>query len=167
MSGIDVRTAARAGLRPAQQAACEHGLDVLRVYRGVLLADRLGAGKTWIACGLAGAAASHTGWPVTCVVPARLVPMWRRASIALNLSADVCSHRSASLQRLPAGPRIWVVDEAHAFRNPATLGYRHLAQAVSSGLCVLVTATPLNNRPADVVALLDLFGAAPSSTELD
>jgi hypothetical protein len=50
-----------------------------------------------------------------------------------------------------------VVDEAHAFRNPATRRHRSLAWLCRSARVVLLTATPINNSLMDLYFLFRLF----------
>ncbi|MFI5279067.1 MAG: helicase-related protein [Gemmatimonadales bacterium] len=52
-----------------------------------------------------------------------------------------------------------LVDEAHGFRNPRTLRYDALARIVAGRRVVLLSATPLNNAPADLDALVHLFAS--------
>lgn len=159
-----------AGLHEAQARALGPLWRTLWRERGLLLAWPLGAGKTWIACALARLAARRAGLRTIIVAPARLLPMWRQVAARLELTPlAVVSHRRASLDALPAPThaadahtRLWLVDEAHAFRNLATAGHRALARAVAAGRVVLLTATPLNTALTDVAALLALFGAVPS-----
>jgi len=50
-----------------------------------------------------------------------------------------------------------VIDEAHSFRNQDTAAYEALAQICKGKQVILLTATPFNNSPADIFALLKLF----------
>jgi Helicase conserved C-terminal domain/SNF2-related domain len=50
-----------------------------------------------------------------------------------------------------------VVDEAHHARNPATNRYFALASLARGAKVLLLSATPIHNRRADLVALLALF----------
>jgi SNF2 family DNA or RNA helicase len=50
-----------------------------------------------------------------------------------------------------------IVDEAHRFRNPETKDYALLSAITRGRKVLLLTATPLNNRPRDAYALLRLF----------
>ena len=56
-----------------------------------------------------------------------------------------------------------IVDEAHNFRNEGTEDYGMLANICFGKEVVLLTATPFNNRPSDLQALLKLFLPAKSS----
>jgi len=50
-----------------------------------------------------------------------------------------------------------IIDEAHNFRNQDTAAYEALAQICRGKQVILLTATPFNNSPADIFALLKLF----------
>jgi SNF2 family N-terminal domain. len=50
-----------------------------------------------------------------------------------------------------------IVDEAHRFRNENTLSYHYLKEICRGKTVLLLTATPFNNRPSDIFALLKLF----------
>src|SRR5207247_1601619 len=79
------------------------------------------------------------------------------------LDTPVITHESLSvhpyrpLPSLTVPYRLFVVDEAHRFRNPDTNRYRNLARLVVGSRVLLVTATPVHNRIADLLHLLRLF----------
>ena len=138
-------------------------------YGGVIVADSVGMGKTYIALKMIGDALVRD-WDVTVFVPATLRRKWRTAlaSIGNGGARDVndamrrvmlTSH--SLIARLPVSAsgreRLVVVDEAHQFRNPATARYRSLARLAARAHVLLLTATPINNRPADLYWLLRLF----------
>ncbi len=129
-----------------------------------MLADAAGLGKSYVALAVA---AADRG-PVTLVVPAVLVPQWRALAAQLGVEVRIITHESLSTSaRLPACPRpsgsplgparLIVVDEAHHFRNAATRRYRALARLAVGHPLLLVTATPVHNRIADVLHLYRLF----------
>lgn len=57
-----------------------------------------------------------------------------------------------------------VVDEAHRYRNEYTIDYTILHQLCSGNKVMLLTATPFNNRPDDIYAMLKLFQIPTKST---
>jgi superfamily II DNA or RNA helicase len=125
-------------------------------YRGVVYADEVGLGKSWVAAAIA-RAWQKRGLRTALVVPAPLVGQWRALLRDFFVDAVVVTHESLLSKPLAGEARLLVVDEAHRFRNPATRRYRELAiQALGRSL-LLVTATPLANRPADLLALFRLF----------
>lgn len=50
-----------------------------------------------------------------------------------------------------------IVDEAHRYRNSSTETYEKLKTICRGRNVILLTATPFNNTPADILALLSLF----------
>lgn len=50
-----------------------------------------------------------------------------------------------------------VLDEAHYFRNQDTADYEFLTTICNNRKVILLTATPFNNSPSDIFALLKLF----------
>lgn len=56
------------------------------------------------------------------------------------------------------------IDEAHLFRNARTLRYSKLKQICIGKRVILVTATPLNNSPLDILAQISLFQKPNNST---
>ena len=57
-----------------------------------------------------------------------------------------------------------IVDEAHRFRNEDTEAYERLSQICTNRSVILLTATPFNNAPSDIFALLKLFIPPGKST---
>ena len=142
--------------------------EILRNRGGAILADSVGLGKTHVAAGLVEERLA-AGATAVVVVPAATRPQWRR--ILEELPDGAGGWRLLSHARLsrgveagtvpgPGHGQLIVVDEAHRFRNPRTLRYAALARMAASGAdLLLITATPMNNRPEDLLHLLRLFAA--------
>ncbi len=123
-------------------------LAAMERYRGALLADPVGSGKTFVA--LAVAAAMNRG-PTVCFVPATLICQWRATAARLSVELTLCSHEQVSRGHLPPRARgLVIVDESHHFRNPSTRRYRHLAPWLVGRPTLLVTATPIVNSMQDL-----------------
>lgn len=130
---------------------------ILDRFGGVLVADGVGLGKTYIALALA-ALERGRGGDALAIVPAALRGEWERAMTRTGVVAPLVTH--AALRPDAAGTRaasLLLVDEAHAFRNPRTRRYDALARLAVGRRVALLTATPFNNTPADVAALVALF----------
>ncbi|NQV18639.1 MAG: helicase, partial [Armatimonadetes bacterium] len=56
------------------------------------------------------------------------------------------------------------IDEAHRFRTESNITYEKLAQICRGKRVILVTATPLNNTPSDILSQLKLFQKSRKST---
>ncbi|MEK7764882.1 MAG: helicase-related protein [bacterium] len=155
------------------------GLDraqrILDEYKGVLIADGVGLGKSYLAGELIRRSSQELRQDVLLVAPAALRDgMWRafadRHKLYLNkvsfeeLIMDPQLNLDADPQRpLRVPPERYsmvVVDEAHAFRNPDTVrarALRRLLQGTPPKKLVLVTATPVNNSLWDLYYLLKYF----------
>jgi hypothetical protein len=165
-------------LAPFQWTAAARLEEALARWGGALLADAVGLGKSYVALRII-EAECRRGGRVAVVVPAALRRDWaarlRRLPSAGRSSALV-THAGLSRGRRPAfaaaaavgvsagagaargtGPELVVVDEAHAFRNPATRRYRALAELCAGARVLLLSATPVNNSPRDLYFLLRLF----------
>ncbi|HJS44279.1 MAG TPA: SNF2-related protein, partial [Gemmatimonadales bacterium] len=147
-------------LAPHQIPAANRLRAIIARHGGALLADEVGLGKSYIALAVALARRE----PFALVVPAVLVPQWRGLLGRFAVQdVPIMTHESLStssyrpLPSLTAAYRLFVVDEAHRFRNPETNRYRALARVVVGSEILLVTATPIHNRVADLLHLLRLF----------
>ena len=167
LDGTPVGSAGTAGtpqtwpawLAPHQVPAAERLSTIIASHGGALLADAVGLGKSYVALAVALARKE----PFALAVPAVLVPQWRGLLERFGVEAPIVTHESLSVSpyRLPPSPtvpyRLFVVDEAHRFRNPDTNRYRALARLVVGCRVLLVTATPVHNRIADLFHLFRLF----------
>ncbi|HVH67532.1 MAG TPA: DEAD/DEAH box helicase [Gemmatimonadales bacterium] len=146
-----------AWLAPHQVPAAERLLGMLTRYGGALLADAVGLGKSYVAL----AVAMALGGRFALVVPAVLVPQWRALLREHEVDASIVTHErlSGSPVRLSDRPTValFVVDEAHRFRNPQTKRYGALARLVVGARVLLISATPVHNRVGDLCHLLRLF----------
>lgn len=134
-----------------QTDAVARCLDLLRTRGGVILADDVGLGKSFIA-----AEVMKSFSDVELIVPASLVEQWRALTGARILTHGAIAGDPFVPQ---PGERLIVVDEAHAFRNPATQRYAALARRTAAARVLLVTATPVCNGASDLEALLRLIAA--------
>jgi len=143
-----------AWLLPHQVDAARRISANIEVFRGALLADAVGLGKTYVALAVA------SRYEKTVVaVPATLVPQWNRVSQRVGVPVSTVTHEG--LSRMATIPRadLLVVDEAHRFRNPKTRRYGRLASSVKDTKILLLTATPVVNHASDLSHLLRLFSA--------
>jgi len=141
-----------AWLLPHQVSAARRIAAILHRFGGALLADAVGMGKTYVALAVA------TRYRrVSALVPATLLTQWRRVAARVGAPVACVSHESLSRgARAPAADLI-LIDEAHRFRNPDTRRYDRCARDVGAAHVLLVTATPVVNRPRDLEHLLRLF----------
>jgi superfamily II DNA or RNA helicase len=145
-------------LAPHQIPGADRLTAIIARHGGALLADEVGLGKSYISL----AVALGRNEPFALVVPAVLVPQWRGLLGRFGVHAPMITHEALSARESTLPPsaahcRLFVVDEAHRFRNPETNRYRALARMVVGRQVLLVTATPIHNRIADLLHLLRLF----------
>ena len=148
-----------------QREAVQQALKIIENYHGVILADVVGLGKSVIAA-LVG---KHLGKRGMVLCPPGLMGDkkatfgWRKYLHDFELyDWEVWSHGKLeeALDYLNGAGRdieVIVVDEAHRFRNQDTQAYEHLSLICRNRNVILLTATPFNNSPADIFALLKLF----------
>jgi hypothetical protein len=147
---------------------------ILDRYNGVLVADGVGLGKSFIAGELIREAVIERRQRVLLVAPAALRDgMWKKFLLTHQLGVEIKSYEELSedprLNPQGAGSGLAfglndyamvVVDESHAYRNPETLRaevLRKLLGGTPPKELVLLTATPVNNSLWDLYYLLNYF----------
>jgi len=145
-----------------QQEAVADAYLKVKEHGGVFLSDVVGLGKTYIASLLA----KKLGGRSLIICPPVLREYWEETMRQAGVVAKVESH--GKLDRvLIDGVENYdhvFVDEAHRFRNEITQGFETLHQICAGKNVILVSATPLNNRPKDIASQLYLFQNKLNST---
>lgn len=163
-----------------QTDAVIQGYQMLLQHNGFILADVVGLGKTMIATMIAKRYIEANGkyTKILVVSPPAIKDNWLETFAQFEIS-DYMSHvTNGSLDKildrnsnyLPKEEfDLIIVDEAHGFRNDQATRYDELQKICKSkcknrGLLnssdkriMLLSATPLNNRPEDLMNLLMLF----------
>jgi superfamily II DNA or RNA helicase len=142
-------------LLPHQRAAVHWLVRRIARFRGALLADPPGLGKTFVAL----AVADQLGCEPLVIAPAALRDQWRDAA----RRAGVC-HHFISTERLSA-PRALpptradfvIIDEAHHLRTPSTRRHHRVVQLCARARVLLLSATPIHNHRADLHNIAALF----------
>ncbi len=171
-----------------QMEAALEGYDKIKKYNGVFLADVVGLGKTVIACMIVKKFIYENGQRtrILLVCPPALVNSWRRATEDFQIEKNFDFITTGSLHKVldkenrvhddPEEIDMVIVDEAHKFRNDATIQYRLLQTITKTdrqnpGIdgdklkkVLLLSATPLNNRPEDIQNQIYLFQNKRNST---
>ncbi len=148
-------TVARLGdvvLHPHQSEAVRRLLEALREHGGALLADAPGLGKTFVALAVARA---YGGAVVA--APATLKGQWMQSAALTNVRIHWVSMETLSRRPVTSDEPLFIADEAHHLRTPSTRRYAHAAALCVGRRVLLLSATPVHNRPADRDALLALF----------
>jgi len=143
-------------------------MDRLERYDGALLADVVGLGKSVIAS----AVARNLDMNTVIIAPPHLGSQWEdyKESFGIrgyNVFSTGKIKEVYERYRNTREPFLLILDEAHRFRNEDTNDYKLLHQVCHShpdNKSLLLTATPFNNDPKDVFALIKLFQIPGQST---
>ncbi|MCL0065052.1 phospholipase D-like domain-containing protein [Dehalococcoidia bacterium] len=150
-----------------QEQAVLNAKKTLEEYGGVFISDVVGLGKTYIATMLAGQLDGRT----LVIAPPSLLNKnnpgsWPNIFSDFHIPADFESigKLEAILNRGVEKYANVIIDEAHRFRTETTLSYEKLAQICRGKRVILVTATPYNNTPKDILNQIKLFQNPRKST---
>ena len=150
-----------------QKQAVLNAKKVLLEYGGVFVSDVVGLGKTYISAMLAGQLDGRTLVIAPPVLLERSNPgSWTNVFSDFRVPADFESLGKLD-DLINRGTEKYIniiIDEAHRFRTETTVTYEKLAEICRGKRVVLVTATPYNNAPKDILSLLKLFQKAKKST---
>ena len=144
-----------------QTDAIRIALDRIEKFDGVIIADVVGLGKSII-----GSAVAHNLELNTVIIaPPHLIPQWEdyKELFGIKGSKVFSSGNIAAIYERYSdskNPLLFIIDEAHRFRNEDTNDYKLLHQICRSNpnnKVILLTATPFNNSPQDIFALMKLF----------
>ncbi|MCH7763836.1 MAG: NgoFVII family restriction endonuclease, partial [Candidatus Marinimicrobia bacterium] len=163
--------------------AVSQGYDLLMKYNGFFLADVVGLGKTVIATLIAKKFFFSNNYPshvsnILVVFPPALEDLWLETFEKFELkNYDWITNGSLHKIKYPDKYDLIIVDEAHKFRNDTTGAYTELQTLcktptrhrlpngrLADKKVILVSATPLNNRPADIRNQVLLFQDGKDST---
>lgn len=136
-------------------------------YGGVFLSDVVGLGKTYIAAMLI----QQLGGKTLVIAPPAVLDennpgSWRNVCFEFGVRATKFESLGKLDHLIKKGTKEFdtiVVDEAHRFRTEGTATYEKLAQICRGKRIILVTATPLNNTPRDILSQIKLFQKAKNS----
>lgn len=172
--------------------AVNEGFNMLLRHNGFILADVVGLGKTIIATLVAKKFIMKNGRDFTkilVVYPPAVEKNWKNTFREFKLDRYAKFISNGSLQKILDGHQdYWlkedydliIVDEAHKFRNHTSGAFDQLQKIckaprtnkgsiadekfVDKKKVILVSATPLNNRPDDILHQVTLFQEPRQST---
>lgn len=150
-----------------QTDAVQMAINALNNHNGAIVADVVGLGKSVIASTIARNLRLRT----IIVCPPHLYKQWEGYRDEFGFTASVFSAgkiEDAVLhyqELVKDGEQfLIIIDEAHRFRNEYTQDYALLHNLCFGNKVLLLTATPFNNQPADIYALIKLFQIPTNST---
>ncbi|MBP9014658.1 MAG: helicase [Smithella sp.] len=150
-----------------QEQAVLNAKKILLEYGGVFVSDVVGLGKTYISAMLSGQLDGRTLVIAPPVLLEKSNPgSWPNVFSDFRVPADFESIGKLDnlLERGTDKYKNIIIDEAHRFRTETTITYEKLAIICRQKRVILVTATPYNNTPKDILSLLKLFQKAKKST---
>lgn len=152
-----------------QMDAVKMAIERLKNYDGAIIADVVGLGKSVIATTIA---INCPELKTIIIAPPHLVPMWEDYSEEFKLpGAKVFSSGKIDdvydKYKSCTEPILFILDEAHRYRNEGTKDYQLLHQLTRSNShnkVLILSATPFNNNPSDIFALIKLFQTPGAAT---
>jgi superfamily II DNA or RNA helicase/HKD family nuclease len=149
-----------------QTDAVAQAVSIMDQYKGVIVADVVGLGKSIVA----GLIARSLGKRGIILCPPGLIgddnaaTGWRKYREDFGLyDWEVRSvglenlKKALDLVRSNHEYKVVIIDEVHRFRNQDTEAYEVLSNICRDKIVIMLTATPFNNTPADILSLLKLF----------
>ena len=150
-----------------QEQAVLNAKKILEEYGGVFVSDVVGLGKTYISAMLA----SQLDGRSLVIAPPMLLEKdnpgsWPNVFSDFRVPADFESLGKLDhlVRRGTDKYKNIFIDEAHRFRTETNITYENLAQICRGKRVILVTATPYNNSPKDILSQIKLFQKAKKST---
>lgn len=160
-----------------QQDAVNRVYSSLTNYNGVLVADSVGLGKTWIAKKVIEDFGFYRRRKFLVICPAQLHRMWQAELKDMGVSENIIHQEYLGGEGLDFGAlekhhqikladiSLIVIDESHNFRNPISNRYENLFSLIEkirsygkTPKVILMTATPMNNTIWDFYFQLMLIG---------
>lgn len=153
-----------------QSDAIKYGVECINRNNGVIIADIVGLGKSIIASAIANNLDINK---TVIIAPPYLKEQWERYQQDFGIrgckvwSSEKIKEEIYNTYAQDPDPILYIIDEAHRYRNELSETYQKLHQLTRSNAknkVVLLTATPYNNRPQDLFALIKLFQTPSRST---
>ncbi len=150
-----------------QRQAVLNAKRILEEYGGVFISDVVGLGKTYITAMLA----SQLDGRTLVIAPPALIDRsnpgsWPNVFFDFKVFADFESigKLDSIIENGADKYQNIIVDEAHRFRVETNISYEKLAEICRGKRVILVTATPYNNSPKDLLSLIKLFQSPRDSS---
>lgn len=164
-----------------QVDAVNDGYSKMMKHNGFFLSDVVGLGKTIVSALIAKRYFFDNRFPMhrshtLIIVPPALKEGWERTMNEFKLdNYEIVTNGSLHKLKNPAQYDLVIVDEAHKFRSDTASMYNELQKlcktkalhedgSLHDKKVILVSATPLNNKPEDIANLVYLFQDSKDST---
>jgi len=150
-----------------QGQAVQSAVRTLGEYGGVFISDVVGLGKTYVSALLAQQLDGRNLVVAPPVLLDRANPgSWPNVFGDFNIPAtfESLGKLDKLLEQGTERYKNIFIDEAHRFRNETNMTYESLARICRGKRVILVTATPYNNYPSDILSQIKLFQKGKRST---
>ena len=169
-SAASIRSAVE--LSEFQEDAVKKARKILASYDGVMIADSVGLGKTWIGKKLLEDYAYHQRFKAVVICPAALQKMWRDELLSAGIAVRIVTQEALGRDEFDISDAqdadILLVDESHNFRNRSAQRYENLERILAANnrrgkisgerkKLILITATPINNNVFDLYNQVNLL----------
>lgn len=140
--------------------------EILENYGGVLIADSVGLGKSFLTLRLLDDYAYRERQTALIICPAALIDtLWRPLLERFSIPHKIVSMELVSQRDFPVEEyalyKVIVVDESHNLRNPNSNRWGNLFRVLTQGdpdkKLILLTATPVNNTVFDLYQQIRLI----------
>ena len=158
-----------------QLEGVQKSLRIIHQYGGVMIADAVGLGKSYMGLHLYSSLLLESIKKEILkqgliICPAQLKDNWERMKNDYGIPARVISQESVS-REIPEGKfSVILIDESHNFRNKATGRFKNLEILLTRGeniKVILLTATPINTGYMDLYYQLYLVLRARDNALVD
>ena len=147
-----------------QKDAVNLGIDRIKRFGGVIIADVVGLGKSIIASTIA----HNLGLKTIIIAPPHLEEQWKDYLNEFDFKGFVYTtgkvEEALSRHGDDENDLLIILDEAHKHRNEDTDNYKQLHKLCAGNFVMALSATPFNNDPKDIYALIKLFSTPGQST---
>ena len=148
-----------------QKKAVSDAIKKLESYGGVIIADVVGMGKTFIGSAILKYLREHDRSKPLVICPPHLIDMWKKYLDNFEISGEVVSRYQIGMEdytlRKHTHCDVVLIDESHNFRNPNTNAYKALLafmeEKTDDVKVILLSATPISNGIKDLKNQLRLF----------
>src|SRR5207237_2074845 len=119
-----------------QEDAVKKARKILARYDGVMIADSVGLGKTWIGKKLLEDYAYHQRYKAVVICPAALQKMWRDELLGAGIATHIVTQEALGRDEFDISDvtdaDIVLVDESHNFRNRNAQRYENLERMLAA-----------------------------------
>jgi superfamily II DNA or RNA helicase len=174
----DERTRSAVDLSEFQDDAVRKARKILARYDGVMIADSVGLGKTWIGKKLLEDYAYHLRYKAVVICPAALQKMWHDELLSARIASHIITQEMLGREECDYSDLLdadfVLIEESHNFRNRNAQRYENLERLLAGNQrrgrlsgerkkIILLTATPINNTVFDLYHQINLIAGGDRS----